>query len=68
MRVAIDPLTLELRSAEAPTSKSTLADASTYVLGYDRVFEVEEGATKHGQLRLITQHQQLYVEASTYTP
>ena len=55
-------LTLELRSSEAPTIKSTLADSSTYVLDHGGVIETEDRAGQRAQLRLFTVHQQLYVE------
>jgi ABC transport system ATP-binding/permease protein len=54
------PITLEFLSAEAPPIKSTLADAGTYVLGFDGVFE-PEGPDTAGQLRLVTQLPQLCV-------
>ncbi|MGH8598853.1 MAG: FHA domain-containing protein, partial [Gammaproteobacteria bacterium] len=57
----MDPLTLELRSADAPTIKGTLADSSTYVLGFDGVFESNDDVPPANQIRLVTQHQQLFV-------
>lgn len=55
------PITLELRSSEAPTVKTVLADSGTYVLGRDGVFETEQDAEVGGQLRVITRQQQLFV-------
>ncbi|MBI4692913.1 MAG: FHA domain-containing protein [Gammaproteobacteria bacterium] len=58
----MEALTLELRSAEAPTIKSTLADSSTYVLGQDGAFEPEGTTRATAALRLITEGHQIYVE------
>ncbi len=63
----MDPITLEFVSAEAPPIKSTLADAGTYVLGFDGIFE-PVGAEIAGQLRLITQLPQLWVAPMPGTP
>jgi len=57
----MDPVTLELRSAEAPTIKSTFTDSGTYVLGRDGLFEHESKADKQGLLQLIAQDRQLLV-------
>ncbi|MGE3771964.1 MAG: ATP-binding cassette domain-containing protein, partial [Gammaproteobacteria bacterium] len=60
-------MTLELRSAEAPTIKSTFADSSTYVLGRDGLFEHESEADKQGLLRVIAKERELLVVPGTHT-
>ena len=53
----MDPLTLELRSAEAPTINGRFTDSSTYVLGRDGVFELESEADPLGPVRVVAQAQ-----------
>jgi len=64
----MDPLDIELRSASANTIRSRLSDASTYVLGGDGVVVPDAGAAGPGQLRLITEGQQLYVAPGGAVP
>ena len=63
----MDPVTLELRNAEARTIKSTFVDAGTYVLGRAGTFERDSEADEHGLLQLIVHQQQLLVSPIDHT-
>ena len=61
----MERLNIELRSSDAPTIASTLADASTYVVGSNGVRETADTAGADDTLRLTTRQQQLFVEPTT---
>lgn len=56
-----ESLDVELRSSGATTIRSKLSDASTYILGHDGVVVPDRGTRPGGQLRFITENQQIYV-------
>ena len=63
----MERLNIELRSSDAPTIASTLADASTYVIGSLGLRETSDAAGVDDTLRLTTRQQQLFVEPTSHS-